>query len=406
LKKILISEEVNFILKKLEENNFNACIVGGCVRDFLLNQQPNDWDIATNAKPNQIKNIFYKTIDTGIKHGTVTVIINKKSFEVTTYRIDGEYKDKRRPENVFFTDDLIKDLSRRDFTINAIAYSKKFIDPFDGISDIKNKIIRCVGDANLRFREDALRMLRALRFAVKLNFLIEEKTYEALIKNLSLIKFVSIERIRDELIKLLSSKNLSNIFLLTKSKILKFINLDLEKYFDSNIKLIKTNLEKLNSKDKQDLVILFSVLFFQLESHKVYDILKFLKLDNKTCKDTKILIDSLKYDLNLNIYFIKKIIFNIGWNNFYRLIIIKRNITDDELKIKLINDIKLISEKISHEPIFLKDLVINGDDIKKLHIEEKKIGCVLENLLDEVHKDPQKNSRKELIDMARKYIML
>ena len=165
--KIQLPEDVKFIIHKLNEYGYEAYAVGGCVRDSIIRRVPGDWDITTNARPEQVKSVFYRTIDTGIKHGTVTIMLHGVGYEVTTYRIDGEYLDNRRPEEVFFTRNLKEDLSRRDFTVNAFAYSpsKGFVDMFGGEDDLENKTIRCVGEADKRFNEDGLRIMRALRFA-------------------------------------------------------------------------------------------------------------------------------------------------------------------------------------------------------------------------------------------------
>ena len=181
---IELPEDVRSILSKLEREGYDAYVVGGCVRDTLLGKEPEDWDITTSAKPEEIKKAFVKTVDTGIKHGTVTVIINGNGYEVTTYRIDGEYKDGRHPEEVRFTRSLRDDLKRRDFTINAIAYndSNGLKDLFYGRSDLHNRIIRAVGNPEYRFKEDALRMMRAIRFSAQLGFNIDIETYHAIIR--------------------------------------------------------------------------------------------------------------------------------------------------------------------------------------------------------------------------------
>ncbi|MCI8410708.1 MAG: CCA tRNA nucleotidyltransferase [Lachnospiraceae bacterium] len=205
---INLPEKVDYILKKLQKQGFEAYAVGGCVRDALLGREPEDWDITTSARPEQVKEIFRRTIDTGIQHGTVTVMMEKEGFEVTTYRIDGEYDDSRHPKSVQFTGDLIEDLKRRDFTINAMAYNKEegLVDVFDGAKDLRNGMLRCVGSPIERFSEDALRMLRAVRFAGQLDFVIEEETKQAIIKLSSGLGKISAERIRVELDKLLCSR--------------------------------------------------------------------------------------------------------------------------------------------------------------------------------------------------------
>ena len=207
--KIVLPEKVTYIIDTLTEQGFEAYAVGGCVRDTMLGRIPMDWDITTSAKPEQVKALFHHTIDTGIQHGTVTVMIDHEGFEVTTYRIDGEYEDARHPKEVQFTSNLLEDLKRRDFTINAMAYNDKdgLVDAFDGVGDLERGVIRCVGVAVERFTEDALRMLRAVRFAAQLGFTIEDATREAIVSLAPNIAKVSAERIQIEMVKLLTSKH-------------------------------------------------------------------------------------------------------------------------------------------------------------------------------------------------------
>lgn len=202
-----IPKKVEIIINTLEEAGFEAYAVGGCVRDALLGRTPNDWDITTSAKPEQVKVLFHRTVDTGIAHGTVTVLLEKDGFEVTTYRVDGEYEDGRHPKEVTFTASLEEDLKRRDFTINAMAYNSKkgLVDLFEGQKDLEDKVIRCVGDPLERFTEDALRIMRAVRFSAQLGFSLEENTRKALSVLAPNLKHVSAERIQVELVKLLVS---------------------------------------------------------------------------------------------------------------------------------------------------------------------------------------------------------
>lgn len=208
-------KNVDTAINLLQSACFEAYAVGGCVRDSLLGKTPNDWDITTSAKPENMKSVFadFHCIDTGIKHGTVTVVIDGEPLEITTFRLDGEYEDNRHPKSVTFTADLGADLGRRDFTVNAMAYSKMTgtVDLFGGQNDLKNKIIRCVGDPDRRFNEDALRILRALRFASALDFEIEEKTAQSLLKNRALLGNISEERIAKELLKLVCGKGAKRI---------------------------------------------------------------------------------------------------------------------------------------------------------------------------------------------------
>lgn len=223
--KIQIPKSVKIIIDVLENNGYEAFAVGGCVRDTILNRNPQDWDITTSALPHQVKELFYKTLDTGIQHGTLTVMIQRVGYEVTTYRIDGEYSDSRHPESVEFTSDLIEDLKRRDFTINAMAYNPRvgLVDAFDGISDIKNKLIRCVGNSEERFEEDALRILRAVRFSAQLGFEIDTNTMKAISKLSHTLEHISAERIRNELEKLILSDNPDKLITAYKAGITKIV---------------------------------------------------------------------------------------------------------------------------------------------------------------------------------------
>lgn len=205
--KIQLPEKVAFIINTIQAAGFEAYAVGGCVRDSILGREPDDWDITTSAKPEQVKALFRRTVDTGLQHGTVTVLLDKDGFEVTTYRIDGKYEDSRHPSQVTFTFNLLEDLKRRDFTINAMAYNEEagLVDAFGGLQDIKKKMIRCVGDARERFGEDALRMMRAVRFGAQLGYEIEEQTREGIRQLAPTLENISAERIQTELVKLLIS---------------------------------------------------------------------------------------------------------------------------------------------------------------------------------------------------------
>lgn len=207
--KIQLPPNVNKIIGILEKNGYEAFAVGGCVRDSILQREPNDWDITTSASPQQVKELFSHTIDTGIEHGTVTVMLDRCGYEVTTYRIDGKYEDGRHPSSVSFTRNLEEDLLRRDFTINAMAYndSRGLVDLFGGLADIEAGVIRCVGNPYARFEEDALRLLRAIRFAAQLSYRVEDETMEAMKALAPNLRKISAERIMTELIKTLVSPN-------------------------------------------------------------------------------------------------------------------------------------------------------------------------------------------------------
>jgi len=238
--KIVLPEAVRKIIQTLSANGFEAYAVGGCVRDSLLKQTPSDWDITTSCPPEKIKDLFKKTIDTGLKHGTVSVLLENEVYEVTTFRLDGDYKDGRHPSSVSFTHSLEEDLARRDFTINAMAYNetKGLIDPFDGLGDLQNKIIRCVGTPDTRFLEDALRMLRAVRFAAQKGFSIEEQTLSSIQKNAALVKKLSAERIISEITKILLSDDVFKIKTLYYTGLLAYIMPEMVHCFETqqNIK--------------------------------------------------------------------------------------------------------------------------------------------------------------------------
>ena len=207
--KIQIPSGANYIIKTLMAHGYEAYVVGGCVRDSILHKTPQDWDITTSATPEQTKALFPRTIDTGIEHGTVTVMIQREGYEVTTYRVDGKYEDHRRPKEVTFTASLLEDLKRRDFTINAMAYNPEegLVDAFCGAEDLEKGIIRCVGIPQERFDEDALRILRAVRFAAQLNFVIDEETQVAIREKALFLREISAERIQVELTKLITSEH-------------------------------------------------------------------------------------------------------------------------------------------------------------------------------------------------------
>jgi tRNA nucleotidyltransferase/poly(A) polymerase len=279
---INIPEKVKKITNELTEAGFEAYIVGGCVRDAILGVEPSDWDICTSAKPADIKKCFaaYKTVDTGIKHGTVTVIIDHEPFEVTTYRIDGLYTDGRHPDSVTFTSEIKDDLSRRDFTINAMAYNRfaGLVDPFGGMADLANRAIKCVGEPKARFDEDALRILRALRFASVLGFEIEKETDMSVRKFSKLVQFVSKERVNVEFSKLLLGDHAKRILTDYRDEMMEATGLELP---------MESMLGKMDTMPK-DLPARLALLF----PANVMSCLKVLKYDNATIRKA-VAIDEL-----------------------------------------------------------------------------------------------------------------
>ncbi|MGL6105395.1 CCA tRNA nucleotidyltransferase, partial [Romboutsia sp.] len=298
--KINIPKDVKLIIDKIYENGYEAFIVGGCVRDSLLDRIPNDYDITTNATPNEIINIFkeYKVIDNGIKHGTVGIIIDAEIYEITTYRIEKEYEDNRRPKAVEFTSSIEEDLRRRDFTINSIAYNDRLgiIDKFNGIEDLKNRIIKTVGNPDERFIEDGLRMMRAIRFSSQLNFKIEKNTLKSIYKNVDIIKNISLERISDEFTKSLLSNHPENIELLYKTKI--FEKLNIHNYLNS-CSVDKNNMTILRecacTLEERLLMLEYLVIYRKLKNIEEHEKNKYYK-DNMLNKSV---VNKLKYPKKL-----------------------------------------------------------------------------------------------------------
>lgn len=244
---IKMPKGAEFIIQSLEKSGFEAYIVGGCVRDAVLGREPEDWDITTSARPEEVKSIFRTTVDTGIEHGTVTVLLPKdetgeevRSFELTTFRIDGEYEDSRHPKRVSFTSSLTEDLARRDFTINAMAYHMDMglIDPFSGMIDLENKTLRAVGKAEERFKEDALRMMRGIRFSAQLNFSLEEDCFMGMRKLKENLGKVSKERIAVELWKLLASEHPEKVEMLFSTGLSPYITRDFPKIGEAGIPIL------------------------------------------------------------------------------------------------------------------------------------------------------------------------
>lgn len=397
-----LPKDVLAIIDTLEENGFEGFVVGGSVRDFVLGLSPKDFDITTNALPSEIKEIFNHTVDTGIKHGTVTVVINKENYEITTYRIDGEYENNRHPKEVIFTRNIEEDLSRRDFTINAIAYNPKlgYVDPFFGVDDIKNKIIKGVGISDKRFKEDALRIMRGVRFSSQLGFKMENDTYEALVNNVHLLGNISIERIRDEFIKLLNGNYIENFKILEGADIYKYFIPEIKEIFedyDKNISILK-NLEK---------NLRFSFLLCNICEKDAENVLKRLKLDNKTIKENKTINKYFNSDFIDDRKVTRKFMSIIEPNILKKIINIKFTISyinDDLLKCKMYDNIyDEISETIKKGHCYnIKMLNLNGDDLKSIGISNgKDIGKYLKLALDLVIDFPDKNKKEILIDYIK-----
>lgn len=394
-----IPNDVQFIIDTFYKSGYEAFMVGGCIRDLLLNKNPMDYDIATSAPPEITERLFSKTIPTGIKHGTITVIINNTPYEVTTYRTEGKYIGNRRPEEVNFVTDIKEDLSRRDFTINALAYNdrKGLLDFFNGLSDLNNRFIRCVGEPNLRFNEDALRMLRAIRFSAQLDFDIDIYTYSSIKKNYKLINNISKERVRDEFKKILLCNNpIRGLDCLNETNISSLIFSD----FDNIIK-VNPNISLL----PKDVCIRISGLLANHDPNKVKLFLQTLRFSNDEIHKVFNFISNYRHLNNdLSKLEIKKVISLVGRENINLLINLYETINNISL-----NNFKEKSNFIlfNNEALYIKDLNINGFILKEnIKIKSGKlIGEVLTHLLSMVMNETIDNSTTSLLKEAQKYIL-
>ena len=390
---------VKYIISTLEAAGYEAFAVGGCVRDVIRAVTPKDWDIATSATPEQAKALFKRTIDTGIKHGTITVLLERQHYEVTTYRIDGEYLDNRRPETVEFTGDIIEDLSRRDFTMNAIAYNpaKGFVDPFGGRVDIENKLIRCVGDPIHRFGEDALRMLRAIRFSGVTGYAICRHLLAAIGKLNKNIANVSPERIREELGKLIISPNPGAIQLLHTSGLLPFI-LQGRAYDGDIVQVIKW----LQTCPPHE--AMRTALFLHRTSDDCEKILRDLRYDNKSIKEISLYVQMLPTHIPHNRYEIKKVLRYVAQCNvaqppqdFLENLLTLKSITEAQNFDAILQEVRDIHA--TGECFTLKQLAVSGKDLAEIGIPHgKEMGDKLEAMLDAVMCNPSLNTRKTLIN--------
>lgn len=433
---IILPEKVKHIIDTLMEHGHEAYAVGGCVRDSILSRMPQDWDITTSAKPQEVKALFRHTIDTGIQHGTVTVMIEHEGFEVTTYRIDGEYEDARHPKEVLFTSNLLEDLKRRDFTINAMAYNEKdgIVDAFDGIGDLERGIIRCVGRAEERFSEDALRMFRAIRFAAQLGFEIEEETRAAIQKLAGNIAKVSAERIQVELVKLLTSghpEELENAYETGLTAV--FLP-----EFDAMMKTPQQNphhchpvgghtIEALKAAP-QDKVLRLTMLLHDVAkpicrttdekgvdhfyghpakgSEMARRILRRLKFDNDTTDRVCKLVQWHDDNPNLEPRGIRRAISRIGVEQYPALFAVKRadilaqSDYRREEKLAYVDSYEKMYQEIlkKRECLTIKELAVNGKDLIGAGMNPgKEIGEVLKELLKIVLEEPEKNTKEELL---------
>ncbi len=436
-----LPEHIQKALEILTGSGFEAWVVGGCVRDMIMGKTPYDYDITTSALPGQTAKCFenYTVVETGIKHGTVTIVMYGENIEITTYRVDGDYLDNRRPENVSFTHSLIEDLARRDFTMNAIAYNPAIgvIDPYGGRRDIEKRTIRCVGNPDRRFNEDGLRILRGLRFASQTGFKIEEETALAIRENKHLINNLSSERIFAELKKLVVGDNAPNIIKEYTDVLGEILPEILPmKGFKQNTKyhcydVLDHSLEMLKNSDKDMILKLTALLhdvgkpkaFFEDESGVSHfkghatigakmaaKIFSRLKADNYTKNMVCELIAEHSIKMNITRTEIKKYISKKGFEFTKLLLKVKK--ADASAKAEeyrnpaeIVEAENLVEEiQKSGEPIFISNLEINGKDLVKMGISGKKVGEILDRLLEAVIQEQTKNNREKLLNLAEEMI--
>lgn len=435
---LVIPADAGYIIKTLNSHGYEAFLVGGCVRDTVLGLSPQDWDIATNAKPLEIKGLFDKTVDTGIQHGTVTVVLGTAGYEVTTYRVEGEYVDNRCPSEVSFTGSLEADLCRRDFTINALAYhpAKGLVDLFNGLNDIRKKIIRTVGKPDERFQEDALRMLRAVRFAAQLGFVIEALTLQSIRTNGRLLKNISRERIRDEITKLLLSSHPGRFALINDLGLfscvfpcLEACLISFEAGYPNSGSFLKHTLKAV-SQVRPDNALRWAALLQGILNESRGRFSDSSVMSQRTVPLTQKVLDDLRFDKRIidrvcrliknstvnirpDYISVRKAVYAIGDDIFRDLLelmtaAVKSGIQEARKeKLENLNRVKRVYREIKRKRhcLNIKDLAVKGHDIIKLgYTPGKEIGNVLARLMEEVLENPGLNSRQVLLEHARDWL--
>lgn len=441
-----LPEQVKYIINTIMEAGYEAYAVGGCIRDSILGRIPDDWDITTSAPPEQVKALFRRTLDTGIQHGTVTVMLDREGFEVTTYRIDGEYEDSRHPKEVTFTANLAEDLKRRDFTINAMAYNDGtgLVDLFEGIGDLDGKIIRCVGNAKERFTEDALRIMRAVRFSAQLGYDIEEQTKEAIRQLASNLRQISAERIQTELIKLVTSPHPEYLRRAYELGITREIMPE----FDACMETEQNNPHHCYSVGDHtlaamqavppDKVLRLAMLFHDIgkpdtlttdengvhhfHGHPAVSeemsrkILRRLKFDNRTTDQVTRLVRYHDYKVEPTQKNVRRAVMKVGEDIFPLLLQVKRADMEAQSayqrreKEENLQDVSRLYEQIISQKqcVSLKTLAVSGKDLMEYTKMEpgKRIGEVLKYLLDFVVDDPSRNEKQVLLKEAERYLKM
>ena len=437
---IRLPDKVKRIIRTLTAAGYEAYAVGGCVRDSVLGRTPNDWDITTSARPEEMKRLFARTVDTGIKHGTVTVLMSGEGFEVTTYRIDGVYEDARHPKDVTFTSSLEEDLRRRDFTINAMAYNEEsgLVDLFGGMRDIELGVVRCVGDAEERFTEDALRMLRAVRFSAQLGYEIEEETGAAIRRLAPNLRYISAERIQAELVKLVTSAHPDDLRTAYETG----ITAQILPEFDLCMQTAQNNPHHCYSVGEHilhslpavppDKVLRLGMLFHDIgkpqtrtvdengithnKGHAAVgekmtrEILRRLKFDNDTTDKVTKIVRFHDQEISPTDSGVRRAVNRMGEDIFPLLFYVKRadvSAQSDYLREEKLHKIAYIEELYQgicqrQECLNLRDLAVSGNDLIALGIPAgRQIGELLKELLELVLEEPARNTREELLAVCR-----
>ncbi len=437
--KIILPANVEKIIGILEAAGYEAYAVGGCVRDSVLGRIPADWDITTSAKPKQVKALFKRTVDTGIEHGTVTVMMEKMGYEVTTYRIDGEYRDNRHPSEVSFTDDLTEDLRRRDFTINAMAYSESrgLVDVFGGIRDLEEGVIRCVGNAGERFGEDALRILRAVRFAAQLGFVIEEETAKAAELLAGSLKNISAERIQTELVKLLVSPHPELLYQawklgLTKVFLPEFdVCMETEQNNPHHMYSVGMHTLKALEYVEENRVLRLAVLCHdfgkpavkttvdgtdhfhghgKISEELTKKMMRRLKFDNDTISKVSRLVRYHDLRPEPTPRAVRRAVNQVGEDLFPALLqvcgadILAQSSYQKQQKLMRLDRIQELYEEIRNrgECVSLKSLAVTGKDLIEAGMKPgKEMGAALQKLLEHVLDEPEHNTREYMMEHWR-----
>lgn len=440
---IQLPEKVKYIISQLEQAGFEAYAVGGCVRDCLLGRNPSDWDVTTSAKPLEVKEVFGHTIDTGIQHGTVTVMLEREGFEVTTYRIDGEYEDSRHPREVIFTANLIEDLKRRDFTINAFAYNDKsgIVDAFHGMKDLSEGVIRCVGEASERFEEDALRILRAVRFSAQLGFTIAEETKAAIKILAPTLCHISAERIQAELVKLLMSdhpdamrdayafgitrvvlpeldaafetrqQNPHHQYTVGEHLIQTLVHIQADKSLRLAALLHDIGKPKVRTTDEEGIDHFHGHV--EVSEQMAAGILRRLKFDNDTITKVQRYIRYHDYKPEPNARAVRRAVSKIGAAYFGQVMALWRADTlaqssyERQQKLARIDAVEQLYTEIMerNQCISLKTLEITGNDLIALGVPKgRQIGVLLNQLLEDVLQEPGHNTHEYLMQKAREIV--